>query len=105
MRSPRDFLLIWKSLHVAFREFEHVGSRIAQVFAAQWLACVLPCRRFDATLTGACARLGAGAGRYSFTVGDLHLLLLAGFSGAPKFLSYAPTGRFAVESRSDVKVF
>jgi hypothetical protein len=60
-----------------------------QVFAAQWLACVLPCRRFDVTLTSADARLGAGAGRYPFTVVDLHLLLLAGFAGAPKFLNFA----------------
>ena len=28
-------------------------------FAAQWLACALPCRRFAATLAGANARLGA----------------------------------------------
>jgi hypothetical protein len=73
---------------VAFRENEHVGTRIAQVFAAQWLAYVLPCRRFAATLAGDSARLGAGADRYSFTVADLHLLLLAGFTGAPYFLNY-----------------
>jgi hypothetical protein len=73
---------------VAFRENEHVGTRIAQVFAAQWLAYVLPCRRFAATLAGDSARLGAGADRYSFTVVDLHLLLLAGFTGAPKFLTF-----------------
>jgi hypothetical protein len=72
---------------VAFRENEHVGTRIAQVFAAQWLAYVLPCRRFAATLAGDSARLGAGADRYSFTVVDLHLLLLAGFTGAPQSLS------------------
>ena len=71
------------SVHVAFRENEHVGTRIAQVFAAQWLAYVLPCRRFADTLAGADARLGASAVRYSFTVVDLHLLLLAGFTGAP----------------------
>ena len=77
------------SIHVAFRENEHVGTRIAQVFAAQWLACVLPCRRFAATLTDDSARLGVGADRYSFTVGDLHLLLLAGFTGAPLIKNYA----------------
>jgi hypothetical protein len=65
--------------HVAFRDFEHVGTRIAQVFAAQWLACVFPCRRFVDTLAGANARLGASADRYSFTVVDFHLLLFAGF--------------------------
>ena len=77
------------SVHVAFRENEHVGTRVAQVFAAQWLAYVLPCRRFAATLTGDSARLGVGADRYSFTVVDLHLLLLAGFTGAPNFLNSA----------------
>jgi hypothetical protein len=76
---------------VAFRENEHVGTRIAQVFAAQWLAYALPCRRFAVTLAGTSARLGVGAGRYSFTVVDLHLLLLAGFTGAPFILSYAPS--------------
>jgi hypothetical protein len=59
------------------------APELLQVFAAQWLAYVLPCRRFADTLAGADARLGAGAGRYSFTVVDLHLLLLAGFTGAP----------------------
>jgi hypothetical protein len=76
------------STHVAFRDFEHVGTRIAQVFAAQWLACVLPCRRFADTLADACARLGADVARYAFIVGDLHLLLLAGFTGAPKIKIY-----------------
>ena len=57
-----------------------------QAFAAQWLACVLPCRCFAAILTDATARLGADPARYAFIVGDLHLLLLAGFSGAPYFL-------------------
>ena len=46
--------------------------------AAQWLACALPCRRFAATLTGANARLGAEAVRYTFPVEDLHPLLPAG---------------------------
>jgi hypothetical protein len=47
-------------------------------FAAQWLACVLPCRRFANVLANAAARLGAGVDRYSFTATDLHRLLLAG---------------------------
>jgi hypothetical protein len=72
------------SVHVAFRENEHVGTRIAQVFAAQWLTYALPYRASPTPLAGADARLGAGAVRYSFTVVDLHLLLLAGFTGTPK---------------------
>src|SRR5215208_3014824 len=74
------------SVRVAFRTFEHVGTQVAQVFAAQWLAYVLPYRRFADTLANANARLGAGADRYSFTVVDFHLLLLAGLPGAPKAL-------------------
>ena len=50
-------------VHVAFRENDHVGTRDYLAFAAQWLACVLPCRRFADTLAGANARLGAGVGR------------------------------------------
>ena len=65
------------SVRVAFRAFEHVGTQVAQVFAAQWLAYVLPYRRFADTLTNADARLGADVDRYSFTVVDLHLLLFA----------------------------
>ena len=49
------------------------------VFAAQWLAYALPCRRFAGLLTDARARLGADVDRYSFIVVDLHHLLFAGF--------------------------
>src|SRR4051794_35504367 len=49
------------SVRVAFRAFEHVGTQVAQVFAAQWLAYVLPYRRFADTLASANARLRAGA--------------------------------------------
>jgi hypothetical protein len=76
-------------VHVAFRESEHVGTRVAQVFAAPWLAYALPYRRFACILTDDDARLGADVGRYSFTVVDLHHLLLAGFTGAPEILSFA----------------
>src|SRR4051812_11053167 len=74
------------SVRVAFRAFEHVGTQVAQVFAAQWLAYVLPYRRFADTLASANARLRAGADRYSFTVVDFHLLLFAGLPGAPEVL-------------------
>ncbi len=64
--------------HVAFHQQNCVGTRIDADFAAQWLAYALPDRRFACTLTGAGARLGADVDRYSFTVVDLHHLLLAG---------------------------
>lgn len=63
---------------IAFRITNDVGTRDFCAFAAPWLAYALPCRRFAATLAGDNARLGAGVGRYSFTVMDLHHLLLAG---------------------------
>ena len=49
------------------------------LFAAQWLAYALPCRRFADTLAEADARLGADVDRYSFIAVDLHHLLFAGF--------------------------
>ena len=49
------------------------------LFAAQWLAYALPCRRFADTLAEADARLGADVDRCSFIAVDLHHLLFAGF--------------------------
>ena len=67
-------------MRVAFRLLDSVGTRKNSSFAAQWLACALPYRRF--AIAG--ARLGASAVRYSFTVADSHHLLLADLTGAPK---------------------
>jgi len=66
-------------VHFAFRGSDNVGTRNHPTFAAQWLAHALPYRRFADILAGASARLGADVDRYSFTVGDFHLLLFAGF--------------------------
>ena len=63
---------------VAFRRNQDVSARNDDSFAAQWLACTLPYRRFADTLANACARLGADVVRYTFIVMDLHHLLLAG---------------------------
>ena len=63
---------------IAFRLRNGVGTRDMNLYEAQWLACVLPCRRFAATLTGDHARLGVDVVRYSFIVSDLHRLLIAG---------------------------
>jgi hypothetical protein len=46
-------------VRVAFRGGKRVGVRDYRTFAAQWLACTIPCRRFAGTLTGTDARLGA----------------------------------------------
>ena len=54
---------------VAFRYTDSVGTQNQFSFAAQWLACTYPCRRFADTLTDACARLGADVVRYSFIAG------------------------------------
>ena len=66
------------SVRVAFRDAKRVGTRDYVHFEAQWLAYVIPCRRFAAILEEDAARLGAGVDRYSFTVMDLHHQLLAG---------------------------
>ena len=65
-------------VRVAFRVANGVGARNYRAFAARWLACALPCRRFAATLAGDDARLGADVGRYSFIAEDSHLLPPAG---------------------------
>src|SRR5437773_2271566 len=73
----RSDLAMVRPKRVAFRARNSVGAR-GLVFAAQWLAYALPCRRFVGVLTDANARLGADVDRYSFIVVDLHHLLLAG---------------------------
>ena len=65
-------------VRVAFRLRNGVGAQDMNLYEAQWLAYALPCRRFAAALADDDARLGAGVDRYSFTVMDLHHLLLAG---------------------------
>ena len=65
-------------IRVAFRIRNGVGARDKNLCEAQWLACVLPYRRFAAALTGDCARLRADVVSYSFIVSDLHRLLVAG---------------------------
>jgi len=47
-------------------------------FAARWLACTIPYRRFVSGLAAENARLGADVDRYSFIAVDSHHLLLAG---------------------------
>ena len=76
------------SVHVAFRESDHVGARYFQAFAAQWLAYALPYRRFVVILADANARLGADADRYSFIAADFHRLLFAGFYRRTRFLKF-----------------
>jgi hypothetical protein len=83
---------------VAFRVVERVGTQRNPVFAAQWLACACPCRRFADILANIAARLGVDADRYSFIVADLHRLLFAGFSGAPTIWMGTLTFTFAAQA-------
>src|SRR5271165_5771663 len=66
-------------VHVAFRVYDHVGTRNYLAFAAQWLAYALPCQRFIGILADTDAWLGADAVCYSFIAADFHRLLFAGF--------------------------
>jgi hypothetical protein len=50
-------------VRVAFRHANSVGAWDEVPFAAPWLACALPCRRFACTLTSTDARLRADVGR------------------------------------------
>jgi hypothetical protein len=40
------------SIRVAFRQRNDVGTQDEGTFAAQWLACTLPCQRFADALAG-----------------------------------------------------
>jgi len=70
-------------IHIAFRQCYGVGAPEIITYAAQWLACTLPCRRFTDTLADDAARLGADVDvdRYSFIAADSHRLLLAENAG------------------------
>src|SRR6516225_5713083 len=65
-------------VRIAFHLRNSVGTRDMNLYEAQWLACVLPYRRFAAALTDGNARLGADVDRYSVITSDLHRLLVAG---------------------------
>jgi hypothetical protein len=65
-------------VRIAFHLRNSVGTRDMNLYAAQWLACVSPCRRFATVLAGGNARLGSDVGRYSVIMSDLHRLLVAG---------------------------
>ena len=66
-------------VRVAFRFRNGVGTRDMNLCEAQWLAYVLPYRRFAVILADANARLEANADCYSFIAVDFHHLLFAGF--------------------------
>ena len=65
-------------VRIAFHLRNSVGTRNMNLYEAQWLACVLPYRRFAAALTDGNPRLGADVDRYSVITSDLHRLLVAG---------------------------
>jgi hypothetical protein len=71
-------------------------------YAAQYLACALPCERFTSALADIRASLGAGAVRYSFTVTDFHRLPLAGLPAHPSQAIKPSTGAFAIATRAGV---
>jgi hypothetical protein len=78
-------------VRVAFRGGKRVGVRGYKTFAAQWLACTIPCRRFADTLAGTDARLGADVDRYSFIAVDSHHLLLASLPAHSHTLPCSPS--------------
>src|SRR5450756_572646 len=61
---PRPGARAHAPVRVAFRFRNGVGTRDINLCEAQWLAFVLPYRRFAAALTGDRARLGADVVRY-----------------------------------------
>ena len=71
---------------VAFCGTENISTPNLS-YAAQYLACALPCERFTSALADTRASLGASAVRYSFTVTDFHRLPLAGLPAHPSTTS------------------
>ena len=71
-------------MRIAFRQEKGVGTQEKADFAAQWLACAIPYRRFAEALADICARLGADVVCYSFIAVDFHHLLLAGLPAHQK---------------------
>ena len=67
---------------VAFCGTENIGTPNLS-YAAQYLACALPCERFASALASIRASLGAGVARYAFTVTDFHRLPSAGLPAHP----------------------
>ena len=96
---------VYAPAHVAFRRSDSVGARDISTFAAQWLACTFPYRRFADHLAEACARLGADVVRYTFIVMDLHLLLLAGLPANRiiAFITEHSTVRRMLEHRGETR--
>src|SRR5262245_60680947 len=78
---------------IAFHLRNSVGTRDMNLCGAQWLAYVLPYRRFAAALTDACARLRVDVDRYSFIVSDLHRLLVAGLPAHCERICTLPLSR------------
>ena len=73
---------------VAFCGTENIGTPNLS-YAAQYLACALPCERFASALASIRASLGAGVARYAFTVTDFHRLPSAGLPAHPSTSSKA----------------
>ena len=84
-RCPKFRLLVEPNIdtgRVAFCGTENISTPNLS-YAAQYLACALPCERFTSALADSRASLGAGAVRYSFTVTDFHRLPFAGLPAHP----------------------
>jgi hypothetical protein len=67
---------------VAFCGTENIGTPNLS-YAAQYIACALPCERFTSALASGRASLGAGVARYAFTATDFHRLPSAGLPAHP----------------------
>ena len=86
--TPGRAVSVIATVRFAFRYWDNVGAR-DESFAAQWLACASPCRRFAVDLADDSARLGADVVRYAFIVEDFHLILLAGLPAHPCYFTAA----------------
>ena len=103
--APADF---------AFRQVNNVGTRVANDFAAQWLAYTLPYRRFADILADACARIGGDVDCYSLIAVDFHHILLASLPAhhshfgaplTPTHVNRGPNGQCRATSSSEASVW
>jgi hypothetical protein len=71
---------------VAFCGTENISTPNLS-YAAQYLACALPCERFTSALAGSPCITRGQCGSYTFTVTDFHRLPFAGLPAHPSTTS------------------
>ena len=80
LRRARHVLAIERTIDIAFRNLNNVGTRDETVYGAQYWACMYPCRCHTQRVTTIGVRLGASVSGKDFAVRLFHSQLQAGLS-------------------------